>query len=153
MILPSLFASLHYLALPVGLGGLWMRGRYILALSQDFNDSLALERLFIADNFWGAGALLWILTGLMRAFGGLEKGSSFYLHSHLFWVKMGLFATVAILEVLPMSLFIRWRLNRKSGRPLKGEDKLLVLRRINAIEAVLVFLIPFVASAMARGLG
>jgi putative membrane protein len=40
-----------------------------------------LNDVFTADSFWGIAALLWIVTGLWRAFGGLEKGSDYYLHT------------------------------------------------------------------------
>ena len=94
MILTIIFASAHYLALGIGLGSIFMRGRYLrsLRLRQDLNTDL--RRLFAADNFWGLAALLWIGTGLMRAFGGLEKGTSYYLHNPMFWVKMALFGLV-----------------------------------------------------------
>ena len=43
---------------------------------------------------WGIAAALWLVTGLLRAFAGLEKGTGFYLASPLFWTKMGLFLLV-----------------------------------------------------------
>ena len=46
---------------------------------------------------WGVAALLWLVTGLLRAFGGLEKGTQFYLTSNLFWVKMTLFGIIVLL--------------------------------------------------------
>jgi putative membrane protein len=39
--------------------------------------------------------VLWIGTGLVRAFGGYEKGAFYYLHNHLFWAKMGLLAAIS----------------------------------------------------------
>ena len=57
-----------------------LRGR---ALARPL-DEAGLRRLFLADTMWGVAALLWISTGLVRAFGGLEKGSEFYLASPLF---------------------------------------------------------------------
>ena len=55
-------------------------------------DVPALRRVFSADTWWGIAAVLWIGTGLVRAFGGYEKGAFYYLHNHLFWAKMGLLA-------------------------------------------------------------
>src|SRR5207245_241389 len=74
-----------------------------------------LHRLCTADTVWGIAALLWLATGLARAFGGLEKGSAFYLASPLFWLKITLFATVALLEAWPMATFIRWRRALRRG--------------------------------------
>jgi putative membrane protein len=80
------FSALHLLALAIGLPSVFMRGR---ALKGPL-DETGLRRLFTADTLWAVAAALWIVTGLVRAFGGLEKGSQFYLSSPLFVVKMGL---------------------------------------------------------------
>jgi len=81
-----LLAALHLLALGVGLGAVWARGRAFQAPL----DVRGLRRVFYADTWWGVAALVWIGTGLVRAFGGYEKGSFYYLHNHAFWAKMGL---------------------------------------------------------------
>ena len=83
-----LLAAVHLLALGVGLGAVWARGRALQAPL----DVPALRRVFYADTGWGIAALLWIGTGLVRAFGGYEKGAFYYLHNHVFWAKMGLLA-------------------------------------------------------------
>jgi putative membrane protein len=67
-----LFAALHLLALGIGLGAVWARGRGL----QGELDEIGLRRVFYADIWWGIAALLWIATGLVRAFGGLEKGAA-----------------------------------------------------------------------------
>jgi putative membrane protein len=104
-----------------------------------------------ADNAWGVAALLWLSTGLVRAFAGLEKASAFYLRNGFFLVKMTLFLAVFLLEILPMITFIRWRAARGKGQtPSLAAVPRLV--RINDIELVLVVLIPFAATMMARGL-
>jgi uncharacterized membrane protein len=43
-----------------------------------------------ADTWWGLAAVIWIATGLWRLVGGLEKGTDYYRHNYLFWVKDGL---------------------------------------------------------------
>src|SRR5215510_15989497 len=101
----SIVASLHYLALAIGLPAIFLRGR---ALKGTLDDA-GLRRLFAADTMWGVAAALWLATGLLRAFGGLEKGSAFYLSSRLFYLKMALFLIVVALEVWPMLTLIRWR--------------------------------------------
>src|SRR6266850_613722 len=106
--LSALVSSLHVLALAIGLPAVFLRGR---ALKGPL-DANGLRRLLAADNVWGIAALLWIVTGLLRAFAGLEKGADFYLHSPLFWTKMALFLVVLLLEIRPMITFIRWRIKR-----------------------------------------
>src|SRR5438445_9520770 len=107
----AIVSALHVLALALGLPSLFFRGR---ALKGSL-DGPGLHRLFAADTVWGIAALIWLATGLARAFGGLEKGSAFYLTSPLFWLKMTLFAAVVLLEVWPMATFIRWRQEIRRG--------------------------------------
>ena len=144
--LAAVVSSLHVLALALGLPAVVLRGR---ALRGPFDDA-GLRRLFTADNVWGIAAALWLVTGLLRAFGGLEKGSAFYLGSGLFWSKMALFVAVIVLEIHPMLTFIRWRAAlRRGARPdVSSARKLYVL---NHIEMAIVVMIVFVASFMARG--
>jgi putative membrane protein len=81
-------------------------------------DQHGVDAVLFADNLWGLAALLWLITGLWRAFGGLEKGSDFYLHDAAFLVKMGLFTLVFALEVRPMLTLIRWRIQKTKGIPV-----------------------------------
>jgi len=149
----SLFASLHYLALGIGLGSVFMRGRYFKALIENPKDEAGINRLLVADNFWGISALLWIVSGVLRAFGGLEKGTAWYLSNPLFHLKIGLFLLIFILEIAPMIALIRLRISRKKGTWAGFSiEKLTLYRKLNHIEAILVFVIIFIASAMARGL-
>jgi len=144
----AILSALHVLALALGLPSVYLRGRALKGpLDRD-----GLRRLLAADTVWGIAAALWIATGLLRAFGGLEKGSQFYLQSPLFWTKMALFVTVIILEIWPMVTFIRWRgALRRGETPDTSRARALYL--VNHVEMGLVVLIVFVASFMARGFG
>ncbi|HEX9421443.1 MAG TPA: DUF2214 family protein [Methylomirabilota bacterium] len=144
----AIVSALHVLALALGLPSVYLRGRALKGpLDRD-----GLRRLLAADTVWGIAAGLWIATGLLRAFGGLEKGSQFYLQSPLFWTKMALFATVIILEIWPMVTFIGWRgALRRGETPDTSRARALYL--VNHVEMGLVVLIVFVASFMARGFG
>ena len=144
----AVFSSLHLLALALGLPSVFLRGR---ALRGPL-DGPGLRRLFAADTVWGGAAALWVLTGLIRAFGGLEKGSAFYLSSPLFWVKMALLLAIVALEIWPMVTFIRWRSVRGRGQsPDTGRAG--ALYAVNQTQVVLVVVMVFVASMMARGIG
>ena len=144
----AIFSALHLLALGLGLPGVFLRGR---ALARPL-DQAGLRRLFAADTVWGISALLWIGTGLMRAFGGLEKGSQFYLASPLFWVKMGLLGAILLLEVWPMITFIRWRISHSRGAAL-DTTRSRYLFLINQLQLSLVVVMVFLASFMSRGIG
>jgi len=147
-VISAVVSSLHLLALAIGLPAVFLRGR---ALKGQL-DADGLRRLLAADNAWGVAAVLWIVTGLLRAFGGLEKGTDFYLRSPLFWTKMALFLLILLLEVRPMVTFIRWRIQLGRGLPVDTA----VARRLytlNHVELALVVVMVFVASLMARGVG
>lgn len=144
----AILAYLHYLALGLGFIGVFSRGRAIKSIVTGTTKDT--KELFLADNIWGIAALLWIVTGLMRVFGPYEKGPSFYMHSHWFYLKMALFLAVFLLEVYPMLTFIKWRRIKKQ---ISAED-FFVLRKIrttNHIQALIIFLIPLIATIMARG--
>jgi putative membrane protein len=143
----SIVASLHYLALAIGLPAIFLRGR---ALKGTLDDA-GLRRLFAADSMWGVAAALWLATGLLRAFAGLEKGSAFYLQSHGFYLKMGLFLAVVILEVRPMLTFMKWRQARRRGSRIDTSSA-RALFQVSHIQMSIVVAMVFVASAMARGL-
>ncbi|HTW74619.1 MAG TPA: DUF2214 family protein [Steroidobacteraceae bacterium] len=146
MILRWLLATLHLLALPLGLGAIWTRARALARASR--SDGLA--RIFVADNLWGFAAVLWIATGLWRAFGGVEKGSAYYLHDHAFGAKMGLLILILLLELWPMTTLIRWRMQARRGSVL--DIRLApALARISYAQAALVILMVFAATAVARG--
>ena len=148
MTLRWLLAGLHLLALGLGLGAVWVRGR---ALSSRL-DERGLRSVFLADMWWGIAAFLWIGTGLWRLLAGLEKNTAYYFQNHFFLAKMGFLAVILILEVWPMITLIKWR-----RQVMRGELPVTriapALARISFAQAVLVILMVFLASAMARGYG
>lgn len=149
MMLQWTLAWLHLLALGIGLGAVWARG---LALAGEL-DRAALRRVFLADNFWGAAAALWIVTGLLRAFGGFGKGAPYYLHNTAFLLKMALFIAVLLHEIRPMVTLIRWRARVSRGELPTDLAVARRLARISYIEAGLIVLMVLAATAMARGIG
>ena len=147
MIIRWLLAALHLLALGVGLGAVLNRA---WALRGNL-DTAGVRRVLNADTAWGIAALLWISTGLLRAFAGFEKGSAYYLGNHVFWAKMTLLAIIIVLEILPIVTFTRWR---GAGRDAVIDTRrAAALSRISFVQAVLVVLMVFAATAMARGIG
>ena len=151
MIARASLSALHVLALAIGFGAVFARGRRLRDLRRSPEDAGTLARLLQADNLWGLAALLWIATGLARTFGRLEKAPDFYLRNGFFWVKMGLFVVVLALEILPMITFIRWRVARSRGSVPVAKANLARLVALNDAEVAIVVLIPFAAALMARG--
>lgn len=142
-----LFAVLHLLALAIGIAAVYARGLALRKLKAPED----LSAVFHADGWYGLAALIWVGSGLMRAFGGLEKGTEFYLESHWFMGKMGLFALVFALELFPMITFINWRGQVRKGRVVELARAPL-LARLTFLQLPLLVLIVFMAAAMARGL-
>jgi putative membrane protein len=144
----AIVSALHLLALAIGLPAVFLRGRALRGRL----DREGLRRLFAADNMWGVAAALWLVTGLLRAFAGLEKGTHFYAASSLFWTKMALFVAIVLLEIWPMATFIRWR--RAVGRGQTPDtSRARALYVVDHVQMALVVVIVFVAAFMARGFG
>jgi putative membrane protein len=126
----------------------WARGR---ALTSRL-DGAGLRAVFVADNFWGLAAVLWLSTGLWRLLAGQEKDTTYYFHNHMFLGKMALFAVILALEIWPMLTLIGWR--RSLARGEQPDTRAApVLARISFAQAGIVAVMVFLAAAMARGYG
>ena len=141
-------ATLHLLALGVGLGAVWVRASSL----RGHMDAPAVQRALRADAVWGIAALVWISTGLLRVFAGLEKGTAYYMQNDLFWGKMLLLLIVLLLELWPMIALVRWRIGLARGDVI-DTSRALMFSRISIVQALLVVGMVFAATAMARGLG
>ena len=141
-------AAVHLLALGIGLGAVWARA---LALRGPL-DGAGVRRVLSADTWWGIAALLWIATGLTRAFAGFEKGTLYYTHNHYFWVKMGLLGSILLLEIIPIVTFIKWRTRLAKGDAIDAANA-STLATTSFIQAALVVFMVLAATAMARGYG
>ena len=146
MILRWLVTTIHLLALPLGLGAIVARSRGLRRV----NNSADLARVFVADSLWGLAAVLWIATGLWRALGGLEKGTEYYINNRAFYVKMGLLAIILLLEIAPMTTLIGWRIAVRRGEAINLAPA-SAFARLSQVQAALVVLMVFAATAMARG--
>ena len=92
----------------------------------------------------------WFLAAGMRAFGGYEKGTDYYLHQPLFHLKMTLFVLILLMELAPMITLVKWRIASARGTALDtGRAKLYA--RISHVEALLLMLMVVAATGMARG--
>ncbi|HXE58415.1 MAG TPA: DUF2214 family protein [Gemmatimonadales bacterium] len=141
-------ASLHLLALGIGLGAIWTRA---LAFRGPL-DRDGLRRLLQADAWWGLAGLLWIGTGLARLFLATEKATGYYLQNHVFWTKMALLVGLLALELGPMVTLIRWRVGLARGETPRT-DRAGRFAAISFVQAGLVVLMLLAAAAMARGYG
>lgn len=147
MQLSYIIATIHLLTFGIGFYSIWERANAL----KKIKDNTGLGEVFKADNLWGLAAFLWIATGLWRAFGGLEKGSDYYLNSNTFIAKMTVFLILFIIEIKPMITLIKWRMQRKKNIPIDFRVA-RQLARLSHIELGLLVIIVCLATAMARGI-
>lgn len=145
-------AALHLLALGIGLGAIL--ARWITLRRPLSPDSV--RRVLHFDNQWGLAAMLWIVTGLWRWLGSIEKSTAYYNANHWFYAKMALFALVFALEIRPMLTLIRWRRALRRGTDVEQLPGIQIAREMSntsAIQALLVVAMVVLATMMARGYG
>jgi putative membrane protein len=145
-------ASLHLLALSLGMMAVVMRGSAL----REAPTMASLRRAFRMDAIWGIAAALWLFTGLWRLLGHTEKPTDYYFHNHWFLLKMSLFVLILLLEIGPMLTLMQWRKAVRNGAapatlvtPAAGRR----IAIISHIEATLGLAMVVAAAAMARGYG
>lgn len=116
-------------------------------------DAAGVARLGRLDAAYGGLAGLVLVAGLLRVVFG-AAGWDYYAGNWVFWTKMGLFALVGLISVVPTMAILRWR-RRQAAEPGFAPDTAEVLRhrRLIHLEAGLLLLIPVAGAAMARGIG
>jgi putative membrane protein len=149
MFLDWLLASFHHLAV-FSLAAI-LSAEIFLTLGP-IDDRMAL-RLARVDAWFGIMAALALAAGLMRlAFGA--KGADYYLANTFFWLKMALFAAVAVISIAPTFSYLVWRRRVRADASFRPPAREIArLRRALYTEAGLFALIPLCAAAMARGYG
>jgi uncharacterized membrane protein len=144
-----LLASLHLLALAVGVGGVWSRARALRHSLRDPEDQGALRRAYVGDLWWVVALGVWILTGLWRLLGGTEKRFTWYFGNHDFLLKMALVLAIVALEVWPRKKLTGWRGKKTVPNPRDAGR----IEAISYVQCALVVATVFAAAGMARGYG
>ncbi|WP_460139722.1 DUF2214 family protein [Pseudomonas sp. S2_E01] len=142
-----LLAALHLLAFGVGFWAVLTRGTHFRRLAAGAGGA---RSVLIADNIWGICALVLLVTGGMRAFGGFEKGTDYYLQQPLFHLKMTLFVLILLLELAPMMTLIKWRIALARGATI-DTARAKLFARISHVEGLMMLLMVVAATGMARG--
>ena len=147
MLVHWFLAAIHLLAFALGFWAVLTRGAALSHLAAGAGET---RRVLLADNLWGISALILLVTGAVRAFGGYEKGTDYYLHQPLFHLKMTLFVLILLIELAPMITLVKWRIASARGSVLDIRRAKLYAR-ISHVEALLLVLMVIAATGMARG--
>ncbi len=111
-----------------------------------------LRQLQLVDRFYGIAAGLVIVTGIALVLYGL-KGPAFYLHNAIFWTKMALFVTVALLSIPPTVAYLRWNSQKLVDGNVALEDgEFGRIRGLLWAQVAVLAFIPLCAALMANGL-
>ena len=109
------------------------------------------KRILVLDVIYGISALAVIVTGILRM--QIQgNGFEYYLGSHIFLLKLLLFAVIALLSMYPSLHFLKWRRMLGSGTAPAADT--VTARRIIMVmrlELLGVLLIPLLATFMAAG--
>jgi putative membrane protein len=140
-------AAVHLLAFALAFCAVLARGTAFRRLAGGVGEA---RSVLLADNLWGICALILLISGGMRAFGGYEKGADYYLHQPLFHLKMTLFVLILLLEIAPMVTLIKWRIALARGVAIEA-GRARLFARLSHVQALLVLLMVVAATGMARG--
>ena len=147
MLVHWFLAAIHLLAFALGFWAVLARGAAFSRLATGVGEA---KRVLLADNLWGIAALVLLVTGGIRAFGGFEKGTDYYLHQPLFHLKMTLFVLILLIELAPMITLVKWRIALARGKAF-DTARAKLYARISHVEALLLVLMVIAATGMARG--
>ncbi|MFN0038122.1 MAG: DUF2214 family protein [Burkholderiales bacterium] len=146
--LSALVAYLHYLALVVIAIGLTFEYRIC---SPGLNPTQVQQLVRIDLCYFGA-AMLALATGVARVF-WFGKGMPFYAGNPVFYIKLALFLAMGLISFPPTRQFLRWRRAQRAGHAIVPDGEVLRVRRLIAVELLLLAGIPLAATLMARGIG
>lgn len=106
------------------------------------------RRLLLIDVAYGMAALGSLAVGVCRVVWG-AKPPAFYTGNPVFWTKMGLWAVIALISLVPTIRYIIWWRSQE----LPAGSAFASTRRLVAWEALLFAGVPVMAAMMAHGVG
>lgn len=107
----------------------------------------AIKKLAIIDGIYGFGAVLTLVAGLTLWL-YVGKPKEFYSGNIIFHTKLGVFALIALMSVIPTVFFLK---NRNNAEDVVNVPHHVIT--IKRIELALLFVLPFLAVLIARGVG
>jgi putative membrane protein len=119
------------------------------ALVKERMSGKELRRFMNYDAVYGIGALLVVAMGLLLWF-SVGKPAEFYTKNWLMHLKLGLFVIVGLISIVPS---VRMSKLKKRTGPNEIADIPKSIIMIIRMELLIVFLLPLIASLMAKGIG
>lgn len=111
-----------------------------------------LRRLQLVDRWYGITAGLVIVTGVSLLLFA-SPGASFFTHNPVFWLKMALFVTVALISIAPTRAYLRWSSRTlPDGSVALDEAEYAGVRRLLFVQVAIFLFIPLCATLMANGI-
>ena len=108
------------------------------------------RRLAGLDGGYGLTAVLVLVVGVARVIWG-GKGWAFYEANPFFWAKVGIFAVIGLISILPTIAFVKWSRATKADADWQPDAaSVAAARRWVGIELLLIFPLVACAAAMAR---
>lgn len=144
----ALIAGIHYLGVMLIAATLLVE---FLTLKGGLSRPLV-DRLVRVDMIYGLAALAVLVTGFLRITVAYGKGPAFYMQSMVFHTKVGLFILMGLISIVPTIRFMRWRKAAAAGQPLPAAQAINGTRKLVLVELHILFVLPFLAAIMARGL-
>lgn len=107
-----------------------------------------MKKISITDIIYGISALTVFTTGFLLWF-TVGKPRAFYTQNMLFMIKITLFFVVALISVYPSIYFFKNRKGNISDIITPPKSIIMAIR----LELLLLLVIPFLATLMAKGIG
>jgi len=151
----ALFAYGHYFSI-IGIVGILVTERWTLENGPNLTEDEE-NRLAIADTLYGAIGLLVVYTGYYRLSDPtLGKGTYFYVHEPVFWLKMAMVSILGGASLFNTTKIIQRSVARFTGdKAAEPMSEALCDRMKSICNAQLtgIVFIPMAATFMARGVG
>jgi putative membrane protein len=153
----ALFAYGHYFSI-IAIVGIVMTERWTLENGPNMTEEEE-NRLAIADTLYGAVGLLIVYTGYYRLSDpALGKGTYFYIHEPVFWLKMAMVGVLGAASLFNTTKIIQRSITRFSGEDDKvvepmSEELCNRMKSICNAELTGIVFIPMAATFMTRGIG
>lgn len=110
---------------------------------------LEIGRLSRIDAIYGLAAVTLLAAGLTLWLGGVGKPTEYYSSNWIFHLKLTCFIAIGLLSIYPTIFFIKQRKGDQSEVIEVPKSIFWMLR----LEILLLFIIPFLAGLMSRGVG